>query len=227
MFLLEPFRKTDDWHYGISFEYGIDFAVWMLEHDGLLVPPFDKHAPQPDAGILEPLSGDPQAPPANWHFPQANALQPLGLDQENWRIWFYRLVEDVMEEKIRLLTDPRPVQRKSLTDPAALNPGSETLQSLLRERYDYYRKSVVNQRRANERSLADLHIHGKNGREKWRLMSEARGHLPPVHYFLTGYPFAVIDAVEPSSVVLSFGSDLPSETVYWNTLLHGLQRLQE
>jgi len=132
-----------------------------------------------------------------------------------------------MEEKNRLLTDPRPGLPKSLIDPAALNPGSETLQSLLTERYEYYRKSVVNQRRVHERSLADQHLHGKNGREKWRLMSEARGHLPPVHYFLTGYPFAVIDAVEPSSVVLSFGPDLPSETVYWNTLLHGLQRLQE
>jgi hypothetical protein len=221
--------RTTSWHYGISFEPGIDFAIWVLEQDGLQVPPFDRHGlSTPDAGVLEPLTDRPQEPPGAWHFPPPGYLQPFGLDPVHWRTWLDRLVLDVVELQIQLRANPRPHPRLSLTDPAALYPGPEALQAALRQAHQDYRDHVAVQRRRIEGAIAPFQaVKPAAARRHWRTLSQARGQLPPVQYFLTGYPHPIVQAVPPSSVILAFGPDRTSAAAYWDALLHGLHTLQD
>ncbi len=53
-----------------SFQSSVDFSVWVLQTDGLCVPPFDQHTC---------FSGP---------------LQENGLNQTNWTNWFYSLVRE-------------------------------------------------------------------------------------------------------------------------------------
>lgn len=53
---------------GIVFYPQVDFCIWVLEQDGLRVPPFDCH------------------PPGN------GSLQIRGMDADAWRLWIKRIV---------------------------------------------------------------------------------------------------------------------------------------
>jgi hypothetical protein len=63
------FRQgTPPWNLHADLPLGINFCVWVLQRDGLAVPPFDQHP-----------SGD-------------GSLQAVGLDAELWLSWFTETV---------------------------------------------------------------------------------------------------------------------------------------
>jgi hypothetical protein len=58
----------DSWWMSVGDRHDIDFAVWTLGQDGLLVPPFDKHG-------------------------EGNGeLRALGLDGETWEAWVSAMI---------------------------------------------------------------------------------------------------------------------------------------
>ena len=61
-------QGTSPWSLHADLQLGINFCVWVLQRDGLAVPPFDRHPP-----------GD-------------GSLQAVGLDAERWLSWFTETV---------------------------------------------------------------------------------------------------------------------------------------
>ena len=59
---------NDQWHWKIGFDSGIDFCVWILEIDGLHIPPFDQHTQH------------------------EGFLQTAGLTQLSWKAWIRELI---------------------------------------------------------------------------------------------------------------------------------------
>src|SRR5258708_30030096 len=62
------------WSCSVSFNPYVDFCIWVLEADGLRVPPFDKHP-----------SGD-------------GTLQAAGLHADEWWSWF-KVVDGCLSDR--------------------------------------------------------------------------------------------------------------------------------
>src|ERR1700680_2908489 len=76
-------HTRNSWIFSRDFSKEIDFCVWVLEVDGLHVPPFDQH---PD--------GD-------------GSLRAAGLAAENWQSWLVRIV-DLQYRQNQALKQPSP-----------------------------------------------------------------------------------------------------------------------
>jgi hypothetical protein len=72
MFLL---HARDSWSYRQGGDPAVDFCLWVLEVDGLRVPPFDQH---PD--------GD-------------GSLRALGLTADDWQTWFLRTLDPAQSKQ--------------------------------------------------------------------------------------------------------------------------------
>lgn len=72
MFLL---HSHNSWHYHQGSDPTVDFCLWVLQVDGLHVPPFDQH---PD--------GD-------------GSLRALGLTEDTWQTWFLRALDPVQSKQ--------------------------------------------------------------------------------------------------------------------------------
>ncbi|MBI1258965.1 MAG: hypothetical protein GC204_15955 [Chloroflexi bacterium] len=155
-----------------------------------------------------------------------NPLRSLGFTPDKWRIWLHQISLNTVDAQSRRLPDRPPKGPISLIDPASLHPGSPALQDALRDRHRVYREAIGNQRKLVERMVIQFQqVEVKQLRAHWQMMSEARGKLPPVRYFIVAYPFRVVYAVPPASVILAFGT-LPDKANYWNLLINGLKQLQ-
>src|SRR5579875_2239847 len=79
-------RSTSTWIFSQDFSEEVNFCIWVLEVDGLHVPPFDQH---PD--------GD-------------GSLRAAGLNPESWQSWLVRVVElqDRQSQAFQRLPHNRP-----------------------------------------------------------------------------------------------------------------------
>lgn len=67
-------HSRNSWHYRQGSHPTINFCLWVLQVDGLRVPPFDQH---PD--------GD-------------SSLRALGLTEDSWQAWFLRVLDPTQRE---------------------------------------------------------------------------------------------------------------------------------
>ena len=65
---MDPLGTGPSWTYSSGFNAAIDFCIWILEIDGMHIPPFDLHS-----------EGN-------------GSLRAKGLDANNWQAWFTRVV---------------------------------------------------------------------------------------------------------------------------------------
>jgi hypothetical protein len=70
-------HSRNSWHYSQGSDSTVDFCLWVLQVDGLRVPPFDQH---PD--------GD-------------GSLRALGLTEDAWQNWFLRVLDPVQSKQDR------------------------------------------------------------------------------------------------------------------------------
>jgi hypothetical protein len=68
-------HSRNAWHYRQGSDPAVDFCLWVLQVDGLHVPPFDQH---PD--------GD-------------GSLRALGLTEDSWQTWFLRVLDPVQSKR--------------------------------------------------------------------------------------------------------------------------------
>ena len=80
--------SRDDWFYAGGFrEPSLDFCLWVLQVDGLRVPPFDQH---PD--------GD-------------SSLRAIGMTAPDWQSWFLRVIDPEQRKR-----DIQQLQQQSLLE---------------------------------------------------------------------------------------------------------------
>lgn len=69
------------WGYGVKFSGPIDFCIWVLETDGLRVPPFDQHPEGNKALRTRGLEAEALAVVANKSYTMSRSLARLVLGQ--------------------------------------------------------------------------------------------------------------------------------------------------
>jgi hypothetical protein len=189
------------WHYSFGFRPDLDFCFWVLERDGLQVPPFDRH---PD--------GD-------------GSLRAAGLDAALWWVWIERTLaahedrREYLKAVARQEVDREPPRSLG---PAALWNGAPAVgQRLmaLAEEFD----EISNERAAIKLGLVETH--NACDAQLWRDLAPYRRTLPPVQIAAIGYPGPVPAVVPPDTILLAVGNWAPTPAELTAAILDGMQAL--
>lgn len=198
------FRKGTEnpWFFSSGFNMMVDFCVWVLESDGLRVPPFDRHD-----------DGD-------------GALRARGFDAQGWRVW----ADDVVALQARVDRVPFQNPDGSIADvwAKASNPpivwaGDAAVGELLVDLWDRY-GPLSNVRREWEKlphksGLADAH------HTLWHDLAPYHAQLPPLRVHLVDYLWPVEYLVPPASVIMGVGSEPPNGARFRADVLHAAEGL--
>jgi len=182
--------SSDRWFWSEDALPPLAFCVHALVHDGLPVPPFDRH-PQGD--------GD---------------LRGRGLDAETWCTWVFAVVVAQGRLSVLVRESDRLADRATLATlaaaasaPAALCPGTPELRARLGELWVGYQPQA-------ERWRWDL-TGGPRGvrnrlapheqRRMWKALLPFHERLPTISVFLVDYPTPVVMAVPPTTCLIAPG----------------------
>jgi hypothetical protein len=212
------------WSCSVSFNPYVDFCIWILEADGLRVPPFDKHP-----------SGD-------------GPLQTAGLHAEEWWSWFKVVVElqhqqaEAFQQPARSFTNEwwKSVQEKGglpqdrhseafkqhveafrgpiqaqpnaflpviaqAHNPPAVWTGNPAVGTRIAELWEQY-KSLSNTRRGWERGLGRRWSQAKGdgtGEQLWNDLEPYRTRLDSLIIHLVAYSQPGECLVPPVSIILA------------------------
>jgi hypothetical protein len=157
----------------------LDFCVWVLERDGLRVPPFDRH---PD--------GD-------------GSLRAAGMTMAAWRAWFARVVAAVAAFSAAL---PRHDDDAwpPFPDPVALWEGAPAVAARLAD-LDAAYDAVSNARKDASAhfwwpGLRDI---DEETDQLWEELVPYQRRLPPLRVVYVAYPGPARLVVPPATVVLA------------------------
>lgn len=191
------------WHYAIGFDLDVDFCFWILERDGLQIPPFDRH-----------VEGD-------------GLVRAAGLDLASWSSWFGRVMAAVAERH-DIVTSSRTkasdFARLRALEPPALWDGAPAVGKLLVELDEEYGEDL------GEREQIKLELHrvlAECGSQLWEDLARYRRVLPPVNVVVTCYPGPVQQVVPPDTVLLAVGGWEITPGGLANAVKSGMQSLVE
>ena len=182
-------RNERGWSIRIGHDTDVDFCLWVLERDGLRVPPFDHH---PD--------GD-------------GTLRAAGLDAASWRRWIAQVVAsrdelDALfgaEAHTALRGSTRLHERHLALLPAPLWDGGPEVGRLLAELAEEYR-SVSTARTAGSERLPTPSEHRLAD-----VLSPFRDAIPaPLRTIFVAYPGPIRTEFPPSAVVLAVSGWAPA-----------------
>lgn len=214
-------HSRNSWHYSQGSEPAVDFCLWVLQVDGLQVPPFDHH-PEGDG-----------------------SLRALGLTADDWQTWFLRALDpaqrkrDVeqlrqihMAEYLKLAQEPdlehlgRRHQAEFLkisTEPPLPPPpefhsyhaswaGSTAINHKLIELEKQY-KQIANQRQALV-STVEIALHQKEVTRKaaTRLYDDLKPYhnrIPPLNICLAAYEYPLDYIVAPALLLITVQEGQP------------------
>jgi hypothetical protein len=194
--------RSSSWHYRLGPDPDVDFCVWVIEQDGLPVPPFDR---RPD--------GD-------------GALRAAGLDAASWRRWFIRSIAAINERRDivkKSVMEKADFARLRALEPAALWDGAPAVGERLTTLAEAY-EDVMNERkdRVGER-LMTL----ESDRRLWDDLAPYLSRLPPLNVITVCYPGPVRMVVPPQSVVLGVIDWRPDVATLSAEILAGAAALSE
>jgi hypothetical protein len=190
----------DPWHYDLGFNVMVDFGTWVLERDGLYVPPFDRHT-----------DGD-------------GALRARGLDAAGWRMWAERIVSAQGEIAARMKGTPAKETSAAFESllPPALWTGATAVRDLLADLWDEF--GVVSNDRKNLSYLKPL-SQSKELIELRSALAPYWDQLPALHVYLVDYPGPVIHEVHPDSLIVGTGQWHPNAATVCGLVFDGAVEL--
>lgn len=199
-------RAAAGWRVHFGFNSMVDFCIWVLETDGLRIPPFDRH---PDGHGL---------------------LRTMGLDPKMWRDWLHAVVALQAEREClqaafsrRPYPAPQPAPQHDLPrrfNPPALWPGQPSLRIWLAELWQQYGPLALERRGAldpGERSLVELWL--QEG------LQEFHPRLEHLHIHLVCYAGRLAYPVPPHSLVLGMDGCLHDHATLWSTVREAVEEL--
>jgi len=172
-------HQQSDWHYSIDNPIGLNFCLWVLQTDGLRVPPFDRH---PD--------GD-------------GTLRAEGMDEHSWKVWWDEVLHRHLEFHNFVQSRRRPTG--DLVHSHYLSyvcwEGDPEVALLLEEMWNDYEPEANKwkKRIAERRPYV-----GRPAEERrfWRQLEPFRKVLPAPRIYVVEYPEAVIARVSSSAAVI-------------------------
>ncbi len=192
-----------NWHYVLGFDSEVDFCFWILERDGLRLPPFDRHA-----------DGD-------------GLLRAAGLDAASWYSWLERVIGafDARRKALRAsIKSPAEIGRLRALQPEELWDGAAAVGSRLKtlaEEYD----EIYNERAGPKLELVGLN--GNRAAKLWEDIAPYRRSLPSVTIAAVSYP-GPLQAVEPpKTILLAVGAWKFTPDELAESILRGMKALAE
>jgi hypothetical protein len=183
--------STDLWSWSEDAFPPLGFCVRALVHDGLSVPPFDRH-PDGDA-----------------------SLRDAGLDAVMWREWLGSVLRqrtvlsavatdlDGRRHRKDLFAATRAAG-EVLIAPGSFCPGSPELQRRLNELWvEYQPLGEVWKERMTSGEEGVRHRH--RGRWLWNALRPFHDRLPTISVLLVAYPVPVVMALPPTTCLIAPG----------------------
>lgn len=199
------------WHRTEILSLGVGFAVWVLQIDGLRVPPFVAHD-----------EGD-------------GGLRALGLDPSSWRAWIAAIVhaEDSFLEFLSL-HDIRTVsasQRDELArldrerEPPDLWAGTSSLRSAFDEIWPRYRP--IGEDWAQRLTSAKRHsrISPRQDRRLWHELEPYHERLATLRIYPVDYVAPAVLALPPVSCVVAIADSDPDARTYVDSVIAAAREL--
>jgi hypothetical protein len=187
-------HSRNSWTFSHGFNMMVDFCVWVLEVDGLHVPPFDAHA-----------DGD-------------GSLRAAGMNTENWQRWLIQVVQLQHEQDLffRKNRSKETVQEKmALYSSEVYNPplawqGNDEVRQRLLALWEHYGK-VSNGRKAWEQPLARAWQKDERqiGKRLYDQLQPYHQRIEPIAIHLVAYQQPLIYLIPPVSVVMSASQGRP------------------
>lgn len=178
--------STDPWLWSEDVDVAVDFCVQALRHDGLRVPPFDRH---PD--------GD-------------GSLRDLGLDPGSWRRWLDAVLRqlELLDAHLRqpeLRAHRRAVANigRPLGRPGGLCPGSRELRARLDELWTGHAPVADAWKRAMTERPRHALLPPTQARWLWLALEPFHARLPTLRVYLVDYPERVAMTVPPTTVLVA------------------------
>src|SRR5258708_3860245 len=206
-------HSRNSWTFSYGFNMMVDFCTWVLEVDGLHVPPFDQH-PERDG-----------------------SLRTAGLDAEAWQSWLTRVVnlqyEQQQAHQRQPRTDPLNPQfdLRSVLIPEALNPpiawtGNDAVRSRLAELWEQYGPL------SNERNKAEARLARKRQQLEieqrinlWRALSPYHSRIPTLIVHMVQYEQPINYLIPPISVIMTYTGEQPGAAEFRERLLDAAAEL--
>jgi len=194
----------NSWSFSHSFEMTVDFCVWVLEKDGLQVPPFDAH-PEGDG-----------------------TLRSVGLQAQEWRSWIAQVVQlqyrecQVLSRELKVGVDPTPFFLAGAHNPPTSWSGNVGVGKHLDELWKQY-KPLSNMRREWVPSLAKQWVPVMH--QLWNDLQPYHACFPALTIYLVKYPQQVEYIIPPISVILTIVDDLPDGETFRLQVLHVAESL--
>lgn len=208
-------HSRHSWHYRQGSHPTVDFCLWVLQVDGLHVPPFDQH-PEGDG-----------------------SLRALGLTEDAWQTWFLRVLDPVQSkqdvEQVRQLhlaeylkisrkPDLEHLQRRREAEllKVSTNPppevsyhlaswtGSTAIKDKLIELEKQYRQ-VAHQRDRWREGVERL-LHREERKDATRLYDELKPYhhrIPPLNICLVTYESPLDYLVAPATLLVTIQEGQP------------------
>lgn len=207
-------HSRNSWSYRIDFDIMVDFCIWILQVDGLHIPPFDQH---PD--------GD-------------GSLRAAGLTGEDWQAWLLQALHQQDEFKQSLQQhvpggDPlhplKDLSSRRLPEPRyppSAWSGRDAVRERLVELWEQY-GPVSNQRKRQEPAFAralrkEEHQSGK------RLYDELRPYhtrIPPLSIYLVAYEQPLDYLVPPAALLMTLQEGQPEPEEFRERVLAAVAEL--
>jgi hypothetical protein len=188
------------WHWSCDVNPGVNFCVWVLQADGLRIPPFDRH---PD--------GD-------------GSLRAVGLTAATWRSW----LAGVLKCRRQLSASPFPPPPglvESVVAPASVWGGDPAIGARLAELWPGYAAQADAWKRHYALEADPTRLTPAAHRRLWRDLAPYRGRLPPLSFFLVEYPQVVLDVLPPDAALIGTGGGRLDPSAYAAAVLRTAELL--
>lgn len=225
---MQLLHSRNAWYYREGPEPTVDFCLWVLQVDGLRVPPFDQH---PD--------GD-------------GSLRALGLTAADWQTWFLRVLDPAQREQdveqlqqlllaeyLRITNMDRDQLKrrhqadalKISTDPPLPPPppfyphqaswhGGDAIKQRLIELEAHYQQ--MESQREKESEALERSLLWQERKMRPRLYDELKPyhhHLPPLNIYLAAYAFPLDYLVTPATLLMTVQAGQPDPREYRERVL--------
>lgn len=170
--------SESSWLFRYDYSPMIDFCFWILEKDGLKVPPFNAH-----------LSGD-------------DTLRQVGLQASSWVEWLKEVVNAHEHQRQALQSNQGllPQGMQIMSDPSSVWRGNAAVKHRLQELWTQYQPLMSSRRKWLRPLTTQIRT---TGQQLWHDLQPYHTKIPSLTIFFVEYPQQVILPVPPVSIIMT------------------------
>ena len=189
-------HSRNTWVFRYDFSREIDFCVWILEVDGLRVPPFDQHS-----------DGD-------------GLLRTVGLDGAGWQSWLVRIVDLQLRQNEALQRLPKNRPPTSLDwkmtiipearEPVAAWTGNIAVRERLATLWEQYRPVADEREKAERKQSRKRHqLEIEQKISLWQDLKPYQRRIPTLSIYMIHYGQSLNYLIPPVTLLMTFSDRQP------------------